>query len=79
MIDWTERQVSSTLAVIRKSFKSDRDFYEWMQNVTEQGLAKMSTIQIQIAEQNSGSMVFNSMCDRLKGENDFLVAMYAKS
>lgn len=78
MIDWAERQVSSTLAVISKSLKTDRDYYEWMEHIIENGTDKMSNRQCQIAEQNAGSMIFNNKCNREKDEVSFLNAMYNK-
>ena len=78
MIDWTERQLSSTLAVIRKTLASDRDYYDWMEFLIECGIDKMSNFQAVIAEQNAGSMIFNNKRNREKGESSFLDAMYNK-
>jgi len=79
MIDWAERQTSTTMAVIRKSLKTDRDFYDWMEYMINLGISKMSNFQSQIAEQNAGSMVFNNRCNREKDETSFLCAMYSQT
>lgn len=75
MIEWTERQVAPTLAVIGKSFKTERDLYEWIQKLRSIGDSKMNVYQRQVAEQNKDSLVFNSKCNREKNESAYLNAM----
>lgn len=78
MVDWAEHQVSSTLAVIRNSLKTERDYYDWMEDLIKRGTDKMSNRQRQVAEQNAGSMIFNNKCNKEKDESSFLNAMYNK-
>lgn len=75
MIEWTKRQLSPTLAVIASSFKTSRDYYDWMEELCDVGNSKMNTHQQQIADQNKGCLVFNPKCNREKNESAYLNAM----
>lgn len=75
MIEWTERQVSQTLAVIGLSFKTERDLYEWIQEMRNVGESKMNVYQRHVADENAGSLVFNPKCNREKNELSYLNAM----
>lgn len=75
MMEWTERQVSQTLAVIGLSFKTERDLYDWIQDLRNIGESKMNVYQRQVAEQNAGCLVFNPKCNRQKNESAYLNAM----
>lgn len=75
MIEWTEHQLSPTLSVIARAFKTERDFYDWMQEIRDVGESKLSAHQCQIVEQNSRSLVFNPKCNREKNKSAYLNAM----
>lgn len=75
MIEWTERQVSQTLAVIGLSFKTERDLYEWIQAMRSVGESKMNVYQRHVADENAGSLVFNPKYNREKSESAYLNAM----
>ncbi len=75
MIEWTERQVSPTLSVIAQAFKTERDLYDWLQEIRDVGESKLSAHQRQVAEQNAGCLTFNPKCNREKNETAYLNAM----
>lgn len=75
MIEWTKRQVSQTLAVIGLSFRTERDFYDWLQELRKVGESKMNAYQQQVVKQNIGCLVFNPKCNREKNESAYLNAM----
>lgn len=75
MIDWVERQVSPTLAVLAKAFQTERDFYNFMQRLREIGEGKVSVRQEQIAEQYAGCLIFDNKYEREKTYSDYLSAM----
>jgi len=75
MIEWARRQVSQTFAVIDISFKTRRDFFDFMQDMLKEGESKMSVHQRQVADQNANSLIFNNKCNREKNETAYLNAM----
>ncbi|GAI67864.1 unnamed protein product, partial [marine sediment metagenome] len=75
MIEWTEHQVSPTLFVIAKAFKTEQDFYNWIQRLRDIGDGKVNIHQRQVAEQNAGSLVYNQKFNREKQRSDYLNAM----
>ena len=75
MMEWTERQVAPTLAVIGNSFKTERDLYDWLQELRDVGDSKLNAHQRQVVEENACSLVFNPKCNREKNESAFLNAM----
>lgn len=75
MIEWTERQFSPTLSVIGKSFKTERDLYDWLQELRSVGESKQNAHQRQVVEQNAGCLVFASKCYRVNNETAYLNAM----
>jgi len=75
MLEWTERQVAPTLAVIGQAFKTERDLYDWIQEIRDVGESKLSVYQRQVAEQNEGCLVFNPKCNREMNETAYLNAM----
>jgi len=75
MMEWTERQFAPTLSVIGNSFKTERDLYDWLQELRDVGDSKMNAHQRQVSDQNSGCLVFNPKCNREKNESAYLNAM----
>jgi len=59
MLNWHESQVSPSLACIRKSFATQKDFARWIDHISDVGSSRMSKRQIQIAKINSGLLVFD--------------------
>jgi len=75
MMEWTERQFAPTLSVIGESFKTERDLYDWLQELRSVGDSKQNAHQRQVAEQNAGCLVYNPKCNREKNESAYLNAM----
>ncbi|GAI66440.1 unnamed protein product, partial [marine sediment metagenome] len=75
MMEWTERQVAPTLAVIGNAFKTERDLYDYIQELRDVGDSKLNAHQRQVADQSAGSLVFNPKCNREKNESAYLDAM----
>jgi len=78
MMEWTKRQLSPTLSVIAKAFKTERDYYDWMQELLDFGESKMNVHQSQIARENADCLIFNPKCNREKNETAYLNAMCAQ-
>ncbi|MBA7528192.1 hypothetical protein ES705_20375 [subsurface metagenome] len=74
-IEWVKRQVSPSLALVRKAMKSEQDFYNFMSYVLKRGESRMNTIQCQIAEQNAGCLTYDRKFNKEKQESDYLNAM----
>jgi len=77
-IGWVERQVSPSLALIRKAMKSEQDFYNFSRDCIDVGESRMNATQRQIAEQNSGRLTYNRKVNREKQRSDYLNAMCAR-
>lgn len=75
MIDWTRRQLSRTFAVIGLCFATDHDFYNLIQEMRDDGEAKMNVYQRQVVQNNVGCLVFRPKCNREKNESAYLNAM----
>jgi len=59
MISWHERQLSPSLACIRKAFATEKDFYRWLDNSLNVGESRMNKLQIQIANRNFGRLIYD--------------------
>lgn len=76
MIYWQERQVSPSLACIRKAFATEQDFYRWIKNLLDVGGSRMSNRQNQIAKQNAGRLVYDWNRDyKEKSYSEYVSAM----
>lgn len=75
MLYWQERQVSPSLACIRKAFKSEQDFYSWIRKLLDIGGCRMNNNQRQIAEQNAGSLIYDRKINEEKSYSDYVNAM----
>ncbi|MBA7537524.1 hypothetical protein ES705_29793 [subsurface metagenome] len=71
-IEWVERQISPSLALVRKAFRSWQDFYNFMCHLLEVGESRMNYKQRQIAKQHGGSLVYDRKYNREKQESDYL-------
>lgn len=75
MFVWQERQVSPSLACIRKTFVSEQNFYNWIKKLLDVGDSRMSNRQRQIAEQNAGCLICESEINEEKSYSDYVNAM----
>ncbi|GAI64521.1 unnamed protein product [marine sediment metagenome] len=75
MMEFQERNMSPSLACIRRAFKSEQDFYNWSRKILDDGYERMNANQRQIAKQNTGCLVYNRKCNREKQKSDYLNAM----
>jgi len=78
MMEWTERQISPTLYVIAKAFRSEQDFYNWMQSLRDIGGGKINVYQRQVLKQNEGCLIFSRKGNAQKQDLDYLNAMCVK-
>lgn len=74
-INWVKNQVGSSLALIRKVMKSERDYYNLLGYIIEVGTLRMNPTQCQIAEQNACCLVFERKYNREKQDLDYFDAM----
>lgn len=78
MISWQERQVSPSLACIRKAFATEKDFYRWVDGLLDVGGSRMSKRQIEISNRNSGRLVYDwNYKYRKKSYSEYVDAMCA--
>ncbi|MBA7536644.1 hypothetical protein ES705_28908 [subsurface metagenome] len=77
-IEWVEKQVSPSLALVRKAMRSEQDFYNLICHLLEVGESRMNTNQRQIAERNAGSLVYDRKFNKEKQRSDYLNAMCAR-
>lgn len=74
-IEWVERQVAPSLALIHKAFRSQQDYFNLMCHLLEVGESRMNYNQRQIAKQNAGCLTYNRKFNKEKQERDYLDAM----
>lgn len=75
MIEFQERNMSPSLACIRRAFKSEQHFYNWTKHILEVGDSRMNAKQRQIAKQNAGCLIYDRKYNKEKQESDYLNAM----
>jgi len=74
-IEWVEKQVAPSLALIRKAMRSEQDFYNLSRHFTDVGESRMNATQRQIAEQNAGLLTYDRKVNKEKQRSDYLNAM----
>jgi len=78
MISWQEKQVSPSLACIRKAFATEKDFYRWINSLLDVGGARMNRKQSDIAKRNFGRLVYDWNADyKQKSYSEYVEAMCA--
>lgn len=58
-ITWVKRNVSPSLACIRRTFVTDRAFFRWLFDVTHDGEGRMNPFSEQIARENEGTLDYH--------------------
>lgn len=72
VIEWTERQVSPSLACVRKSFVSDQKFFAWVIDMLDEGESRMNANQRQIVKRYEGSMNYDPKINEQQQESDYV-------
>ena len=72
VIEWTERQVSPSLACVRKSFASDQEFIAWIMCMSDEGESRWNANQRQIVSQYEGSMHYDPKINEQQQESDYV-------
>lgn len=75
MIEYQVRSMSPSLACIRKTFVNPMNFYNWIQDTTDDAEPRMNANQRQIVKQNEGCLTYERKCNGEKQYSDYLNAM----
>lgn len=78
-IEWVERQVAPSLALVDKAFRSKRDYFNYMCHLLEVGESRMNYNQRQLAKQHGGSLVYDRKFNREKQEQAYLDVMCVRA
>jgi hypothetical protein len=57
-MDWIKRNVSPSLACLKRVFSTERDFFRWLFDVTREGDSRMNPRSEQIAKENAGCFTY---------------------
>ena len=72
MFDWTERQVAPTLACLRRCFRGDQKFFNWLFDILERGDHRMNSHKTDLAEKYESSFSYNRNCSESKQLTDYI-------
>ena len=70
--EWVQRQVSPSLACLRKVFRTDKDFFNWLFDVLDDGDSRMNAYKSEIVKRHAQTLGYRRKCSEQKQENDYV-------
>lgn len=72
VLEWTQRQVAPSLACLRKVWRNDQEFFNWMLDVLDDGDSRMGPHKTALAQQYEGTIGYHRKCNLGKQEADYI-------